>query len=108
MPAATQQEFIEMRVSDVRRRRESAQDHIVLLTESDGPRRLPIWTGREEAVHLALRFLGAQLDRPLTHDLAIRLVQVLEAACERSASIGLLTRRSMRSSSWTARRGRRR
>jgi bifunctional DNase/RNase len=77
MLAATQQEFIQMRVSDVRRRRESAQDHIVLLTESDGPRRLPIWTGRDEAVHLALRFLGAQLERPLTHDLAARLVHAL-------------------------------
>jgi len=80
MPATTQHEFIQMHISDVRRRRESAQDHIVLLRESDGPRRLPVWTGRDEAVHLALRFLGARLERPLTHDLAARLVHALGAS----------------------------
>jgi bifunctional DNase/RNase len=60
MPTAVQHEFLDIRVADVRRVRDSARDHIVLLAEPDGPRRLPIWIGRL----IAVRLLGAQLARP--------------------------------------------
>jgi hypothetical protein len=53
-----------MRVTDVRRIRDSARDHIVLLAETDGLRRLPIWIGRDEARLIAVRLLGAHLARP--------------------------------------------
>ncbi len=78
MPTATRHEFLDMRVTDVRRVRDSARDHIVLLAESDGAHRLPIWIGRDEARPIALRLLevGA-LSRPLTHDLAVSMVTAL-------------------------------
>lgn len=73
MPPATRQEFL-----DVRRIRESARDHIVVLATPDGARWLPIWIGRDEARPIALRLLevGA-LSRPLTHDLAVSMVIAL-------------------------------
>jgi bifunctional DNase/RNase len=77
MSTATQHEFLDMRVTDVRRVRDSARDHIVLLADPDGVRRLPIWIGRDEARPIALRLLGAQPQRPLTHDLAAQLIQAL-------------------------------
>lgn len=77
MATATRHEFLDMRVTDVRRVRDSARDHIVVLAEPDGAHRLPIWIGRDEARPIALRLLGAQLQRPLTHDLAVRLVHAL-------------------------------
>ncbi|HZD00819.1 MAG TPA: bifunctional nuclease family protein [Actinomycetes bacterium] len=77
MATATHHQFLDMRVTDVRRVRDSARDHIIVLAEPDGPRRLPIWIGRDEARPIAVRLLGARLQRPLAHDLAVRLVQAL-------------------------------
>ena len=80
MPTATDRDFLDMRVSDVRRVGHSGQDHhVVLLQESGSDRRLPIWIGREHALELALRLLGydSQLPRPLSSDLSARLVQAL-------------------------------
>ena len=80
MPTAIDQGFLDMRVSDVRRIAHSGQDHhVVVLQESESGRRLPIWIGREQALELALRLLGhgSQLPRPLSSDLAARLVQAL-------------------------------
>ncbi len=91
-----------MRVTDVRRIRDSARDHIVLLAETDGLRRLPIWIGRDEARLIAVRLLGAHLARPLTHDLVARVISALGAACARSVSTDSSTRLSTRLSSWTA------
>ena len=80
MPTAIDQGFLDMRVSDVRRIAHSGQDHhVVVLQESESGRRLPIWIGREHALELALGLLGhgSQLPRPLSSDLAARLVQAL-------------------------------
>jgi bifunctional DNase/RNase len=80
MPTATDRDFLDMPVSDVRRIAHSGQDHhVVLLQEPEGGRRLPIWIGREHAIELALRLLGhgSQLARPLGSDLSARLVQAL-------------------------------
>jgi bifunctional DNase/RNase len=80
MPTATDRDFLDMRVSDVRRVGHSGQDHhVVLLQESESGRRLPIWIGHEHALELALRLLGhdSQLPRPLGSDLSARLVQAL-------------------------------
>ena len=47
MAAVAQQEFIEMRVRDVRKAPDTPPDcHVVLLEESGGDRRLAIWIGR--------------------------------------------------------------
>ena len=80
MPTATDRDFLDLRVSDVRRIPHAGQDHhVVVLQELDGDRRLPIWIGREHAIELALRLLGhgPQLARPLSSDLSARLVQAL-------------------------------
>jgi bifunctional DNase/RNase len=78
MATTTQHEFLDMRVTDIRRVRDSARDHIVLLATPDSARRLPVWIGRDEARPIALRLLqvGA-LPRPLTHELAARMVDAL-------------------------------
>jgi bifunctional DNase/RNase len=80
MPTATDRDFLDMQVSDVRRIAHAGQDHyVVLLQERQSDRRLPIWIGHEHALELALRLLGhgAQLPRPLSSDLSVRLVQAL-------------------------------
>ena len=82
MPTATDRDFLNMRVSDVRRIAHSGQgqDHyVVLLQETGSDRRLPIWIGHEHALELALRLLGhsSQLPRPLSSDLSAHLVQAL-------------------------------
>ena len=71
MPTATDRDFLDMRVSDVRRIAHAGQgqDHyVVLLQETGSDRRLPIWIGHEHALELALRLLGhsSQLPRPLS------------------------------------------
>jgi bifunctional DNase/RNase len=83
MPTATDRDFLDMRVSDVRRIAHAGQDHhVVLLQERESNRRLPIWIGREHAIELALRLLGhgSQLARPLSSDLSARLVQALDGS----------------------------
>ena len=80
MPTATDRDFLDMRVSDVRRIAHAGQDHhVVLLQERESDRRLPIWIGREHAIELALRLLGhgSQLTRPLSSNLSARLVHAL-------------------------------
>jgi uncharacterized protein len=80
MPTTTDRDFLEMQVSDVRRIHDSGQDHhVVLLQEVGGGRRLPIWSGRETAIEIALRLLGhgSQFGRPLASDLGARLIQAL-------------------------------
>jgi uncharacterized protein len=80
MSTATDRDFVDMQVSDVRRIVHAGQDHdVVLLQERESDRRLPIWIGREHAIELALRLLGhgSQLVRPLSSDLSARLVQAL-------------------------------
>jgi uncharacterized protein len=80
MPTATDRDFLDMPVADVRRVVHAGQEHhVVLLREAAGGRRLPIWIGREHATELALRLLGhaGQLPRPLGSDLTARLVETL-------------------------------
>jgi bifunctional DNase/RNase len=83
MPIATDRDFLDMRVSDVRRIAQAGQDHhVVVLQETGSNRRLPIWIAHEHAIELALRVLGhgSQLARPLSSDLTARLVQALGGA----------------------------
>jgi bifunctional DNase/RNase len=79
MPTATDRDFLDMRVSDVRRITHSGRDHhVVLLQEPQSGRRLPIFIGCETATEIALRLLGhGPLARPLASDLAARLVHAL-------------------------------
>jgi len=79
VPTDVRSEYLRMRVADVRR----ATGHpnpdacIVLLVETEGERRLPIWIGRAEAVPMALRLERAQVARPGAYDLTGGVVRAL-------------------------------
>ncbi len=55
----------------------------VLLEQQGGERVLPIWIGHPEAEALALALLGRTAGRPLSADLAARLLEVGELVVER-------------------------
>ena len=50
---------------------------MVVLGEHDGERRLPIWIGPFEADAIQMALEGTQPHRPMTHDLALRLIEPL-------------------------------
>ncbi|MGI6454886.1 MAG: bifunctional nuclease family protein [bacterium] len=70
-------DFFELRLD------ESGADQIIILREKDGKRMMPILIGYYEAqsIHLALNEI--QIQRPLTHDLTIRIIESLRAKIER-------------------------
>jgi uncharacterized protein len=79
MPELTQQEFIEMRVRDVRKAPDSPNPdaHVMLLEEHEGDRRLAIWIGREQAIGLALRLEGVEIPRPGPYDVTANAIRAL-------------------------------
>lgn len=58
---------------------ERSKSPIVLLREEDGEATLPIWIGESEARAVGIVLAGEKLDRPLTHDLMLLMVQTLGA-----------------------------
>jgi bifunctional DNase/RNase len=56
---------------------------VVILEESAGPRRLPIWIGVPEATSIANELESNQAARPNAHDLAKRLIDGLEGSVSR-------------------------
>ena len=56
---------------------------IVLLRAAEGSLYLPIWIGHPEAAAILMRLQGQEPPRPLTHDLALSLVESLEAEVDR-------------------------
>jgi uncharacterized protein len=75
--------LVEMVVESVRVHMLSSQ-HVVILKEAERDRYLPIWIGSSEANAIAMRLQGLTVERPLTHDL---LVSVLEALGARTSRI---------------------
>lgn len=61
------EDVVEMRVADVRRGAHDARPaaHLVMLQETAGDRRLPIWIGPPEAMSLAFLLEKIDLPRPL-------------------------------------------
>jgi len=53
------------------------QHRVVVLRESDSRRYLPIWIGPFEADAIQMALEGTQPHRPMTHDLALRLIEPL-------------------------------
>ncbi|MBI1389487.1 MAG: bifunctional nuclease family protein [bacterium] len=70
-------DFYELRLD------ESGADQIIILKERNGGRMMPILIGYYEAqsIHLALNDIHIQ--RPLTHDLAVSIIESLGASIER-------------------------
>ena len=56
---------------------------VVILEESAGPRRLPIWIGVPEASSIANELDRNKAPRPNAHDLAKRLIDGLEGSVSR-------------------------
>jgi RNA polymerase sigma factor (sigma-70 family) len=62
--------------------------HVMVLTERDGPRRLPIWVGPAEATVLALSLQAVETPRPMTYQMAAGLLD----ACDSRVSEVRITR----------------
>lgn len=75
-------ENVVVRMVEDESRLASERLRIVVLREKDGDRRLPIWIGAAEGDALALHLGGDALPRPLTIDLAGRLVEAAGARVE--------------------------
>ena len=55
----------------------TTQHQILVLRETEGERCLPIWIGPSEAAAIMFAVQGQQMPRPMTHDLADRMVEAL-------------------------------
>ena len=62
---------------------EVTKQHVVNLRERGGQRVLPIWIGPDQAHSIATRVAGIASERPLTHDLVLRLSETLGGRFER-------------------------
>ena len=59
-----------------------SRHRVVLLKEVEGDSFLPIWIGTNEAEAIAMRLQGAQVPRPMTHDLLLNVITQLGAAVQ--------------------------
>jgi RNA polymerase sigma factor (sigma-70 family) len=75
-------EWAEVTVTDIRRSQDedhSKREHVMVLTERTGDRRLPIWIGPVEATALALTLESVETPRPFPYKLAAGLVEAAGA-----------------------------
>ena len=69
--------WAEVSVTDIRCSDDSNplnRQHVILLDERDGPRRLPIWVGPAEATVLAMSLQAVETPRPMTYQMAAGLL----------------------------------
>jgi RNA polymerase sigma factor (sigma-70 family) len=74
---ATGPEWADVFVAEIRRNQTddlTRQYHVMVLAEQNGDRRLPIWIGPAEAIALALSLEAQETPRPLTYQMAARLL----------------------------------
>jgi len=62
---------------------EKRQDQVIVLKEKDGERQIPIVIGFMEASSIKIKISGVDVPRPMTHDLLVNILQVLDAKLER-------------------------
>jgi len=70
--------WAEVSVTDIRSSDDSNplnRTHVMMLTERDGPRRLPIWVGPVEATVLALSLQAVEMPRPMTYQMTAGLLE---------------------------------
>ena len=60
-----------------------SKGYAVLLQEKDGTRSLPIIVGSSEAQAIALYLEGVDMPRPMTHDLLINVLEMLDSEINR-------------------------
>ena len=83
--------WAEVSVTDIRSSDDSNplnRMHVMVLTERDGPRRLPIWVGPVEATVLALSLQAVEMPRPMTYQMTAGLLD----ACDSRVSEVRITR----------------
>jgi RNA polymerase sigma factor (sigma-70 family) len=71
-------EWADVFVAEIRRNQNddiARQYHVMVLAEQNGDRRLPIWIGPAEAIALALTLEAQETPRPLTYQMAGRLLE---------------------------------
>ena len=62
---------------------ENRRDQMVVLKEVNGDRLLPIVIGFSEASSIQMAIAGLEAGRPMTHDLTVDIMDVLDANLER-------------------------
>lgn len=75
-------ELIEVKVDSIRQSL-LTKHRVVVLQEIAGPRALPIWIGVPEGEAIKRALEGAQTERPMTHDLSLRMLEQLGAQVTR-------------------------
>ncbi len=83
-PTLIEMTFFELRLD------ETGADQIIILKEKDGERLMPILIGYYEAQSIHLVINDVQVQRPLTHDLAVNLIRALNARIVRIVITQLL------------------
>jgi hypothetical protein len=68
---------------------EKTQTPVVLLSEKEGRRVLPIWIGPNEANSIAMELAERKFQRPLTHDLLRTVIEGLGAQVPKIAIVDL-------------------
>ena len=71
----------EMKIDSIRVS-EMDNQWVLLLSEKDGDRYLPIWIGPAEGEVIAVKLNEISLSRPLTHDLACAVITALGGSLE--------------------------
>lgn len=62
---------------------EGSEIHLVLLRPGESERLVPIWIGEAEAESIAMALRGRSTARPMTHDLAVRMLEAVGARVTR-------------------------
>jgi bifunctional DNase/RNase len=60
-----------------------SQSPVLLLRETGGSTHIPIWIGPVEAASIAAALEGVEPQRPMTHDLLVKLITTLDAGLSR-------------------------
>jgi RNA polymerase sigma factor (sigma-70 family) len=82
MNNAVEQRWVRSSVTEIRlaHGEDGEEHHIMVLSESGGDRKLPIWIGPAEATALALSLESTETPRPITYKLAAGLVTAAGAS----------------------------
>ena len=70
-------DYIAVTIDSIRKHPDS--EHRVVVLRASEDRILPIWIGPFEADAITITLEGKQPDRPMTHDLTVRLLETLAA-----------------------------
>ena len=76
-------DLVEVQVDAVHVTTLTLHHRVIMLREVGADRVLPIWVGPYEGDAIAMALQGRRPDRPMTHDMAVRLLETLGAQVQR-------------------------